>query len=62
MQQIGPACHMLWNYYHSTGGNVKLEYFQGAGTPQTMEAEIKKLELPVTFLNPELGKVPTFSK
>jgi len=27
-----------------------------------MEAEIKKLGLPVTFLNPELGKVYTFTK
>jgi len=27
-----------------------------------MEAEIKKLGLPVTFINPELGKVYTFTK
>jgi L-ascorbate metabolism protein UlaG (beta-lactamase superfamily) len=35
---------------------------KGAATPEAMEAEIKKLELPVTFLNPELGKVYTFTK
>jgi len=27
-----------------------------------MEAEIKKLGLPVTFLNPELGRFYTFTK
>lgn len=35
---------------------------KGAATPEAMEAEIKKLGLPVTFLNPELGKVYTFTK
>ncbi|MGH7775371.1 MAG: MBL fold metallo-hydrolase [Candidatus Binatia bacterium] len=35
---------------------------EGAATPQAMEAEIKKLGLPVTFLNPELGKVYSFTK
>jgi L-ascorbate metabolism protein UlaG (beta-lactamase superfamily) len=35
---------------------------EGATTPQQMEAEIKKLGLPVTFLNPELGKVYSFTK
>ena len=35
---------------------------KGAATPEQMAAEIKKLELPVTFLNPELGKVYTFTK
>ena len=35
---------------------------QGAASPEAMEAEIKKLDLPVTFLNPELGKVYSFSK
>jgi hypothetical protein len=27
-----------------------------------MDAEIKKLGLPVSFLNPELGKIYTFTK
>ncbi|MBI2359491.1 MAG: MBL fold metallo-hydrolase [Deltaproteobacteria bacterium] len=35
---------------------------KGAASPEQMEAEIKKLGLPVTFLNPELGKVYTFTK
>jgi len=35
---------------------------EGDATPQQMEAEIKKLGLPVTFLNPELGKVYSFTK
>ncbi len=35
---------------------------EGAATPQAMEAEIKKLGLPVTFLNPELGEVYSFTK
>ncbi|OGQ50529.1 MAG: hypothetical protein A3I10_02385 [Deltaproteobacteria bacterium RIFCSPLOWO2_02_FULL_57_26] len=30
--------------------------------PERMEAEIKKLGLPVTFLNPELGRFYTFTK
>ncbi len=34
----------------------------GRATPEQMEAEIKKLGLPMTFLNPELGKVYTFTK
>ena len=35
---------------------------KGAASPAEMEAEIKKLGLPVTFLNPELGKVYSFTK
>lgn len=35
---------------------------EGAASPLAMEAEIKKLGLPVTFLNPELGKVYSFTK
>lgn len=35
---------------------------EGTATPAAMEAEIKKLGLPVTFVNPELGKVYTFTK
>ena len=35
---------------------------KGAASPAEMEAEIKKLGLPVTFLNPELGKVYSFAK
>lgn len=35
---------------------------KGAATPEEMEAEIKKLGLSVTFLNPELGKVYSFKK
>jgi L-ascorbate metabolism protein UlaG (beta-lactamase superfamily) len=35
---------------------------EGTATPEAMEAEIKKLGLPVTFLNPELGKVYSFTK
>lgn len=35
---------------------------KGAASPEQMEAEIKKLGLPVTFLNPELGKVYSFAK
>ena len=35
---------------------------EGTATPAAMEAEIKKLGLPVTFLNPELGKVYSFTK
>jgi L-ascorbate metabolism protein UlaG (beta-lactamase superfamily) len=35
---------------------------EGAASPAAMEAEIKKLGLPVTFLNPELGKVYSFTK
>ena len=35
---------------------------EGAANPLAMEAEIKKLGLPVTFLNPELGKVYSFTK
>lgn len=35
---------------------------KGAATPQELEAEIKKLDLPVTFINPELGKVYSFTK
>lgn len=35
---------------------------KGAASPEAMEAEIKKLGLPVTFLNPELGKVYSFTK
>lgn len=35
---------------------------KGAASPQEMEAEIKKLKLPVKFINPELGKVYTFVK
>lgn len=35
---------------------------EGAATPEAMEAEIKKLGLPVKFLNPELGRVYTFTK
>jgi len=31
-------------------------------TPEAMEAEIKELDLPVKFLNPELGKVYSFTK
>ncbi len=35
---------------------------KGAASPEAMEAEIKKLDLPVAFLNPELGKVYSFTK
>ena len=35
---------------------------EGTATPQALEAEIKKLGLPATFINPELGKVYTFTK
>lgn len=35
---------------------------KGAASPAEMEAEIKKLGLPVTFVNPEIGKVYTFAK
>lgn len=35
---------------------------KGAASPEQMEAEIKKLGLPVTFLNPELGKIYSFAK
>jgi len=35
---------------------------KGAASPAEMEAEIKKLGLPVTFLNPEIGKVYSFTK
>jgi len=35
---------------------------KGAPTPEEMEAEIKKIGLPVTFINPELGKVYSFTK
>ena len=35
---------------------------EGAVTPEQMEAEIKKLNLPVKFLSPELGKVYSFTK
>ena len=35
---------------------------KGAASPEAMEAEIKRLGLPVTFLNPELGKVYSFTK
>ncbi|MBI3067719.1 MAG: MBL fold metallo-hydrolase [Betaproteobacteria bacterium] len=34
----------------------------GAATPEAMEAEIRKLDLPVQFIKPELGKVYTFTK
>ena len=35
---------------------------KGAASPEQMEAEIKKLGLPVTFINPEVGKVYSFTK
>ena len=35
---------------------------KGAASPEQMEAEIKKLGLPVTFINPEVGKVYTLAK
>ena len=35
---------------------------KGAASPEQMEGEIKKLGLPVTFINPEVGKVYTFTK
>lgn len=35
---------------------------EGTATPEAMEAEIKKLGLAVKFLNPELGKVYSFTK
>ena len=35
---------------------------EGAATPEQMEAEIKKLNLPVKFISPELGKVYSFTK
>ncbi len=35
---------------------------KGAASPEEMEAEIKKLKLPVKFINPELGKVYSFMK
>ncbi|MBI2985822.1 MAG: MBL fold metallo-hydrolase [Deltaproteobacteria bacterium] len=35
---------------------------KGAASPEAMEAEIKKLGLPVTFLNPELGEAYSFTK
>ena len=35
---------------------------KGAASPEEMETEIKKLGLPVTFLNPEVGKVYSFTK
>lgn len=35
---------------------------KGAASPEAMEAEIKKLGLPVAFLNQELGKVYSFTK
>lgn len=35
---------------------------EGAPTPAAWEAEIKKLDLPVAVLNPELGRVYTFTK
>jgi len=35
---------------------------KGAASPEQMEGEIKKLGLPVTFLNPEVGKVYSFAK
>ena len=40
----------------------RLKPAKGAATPEQMEAEIKKLKLPVKFINPELGKVYTFTK
>ena len=35
---------------------------KGAASPEQKEGEIKKLGLPVTFINPEVGKVYTFTK
>ncbi len=35
---------------------------KGAASPEQMEAEIKKLGLPVTFIKPEVGKVYSFTK
>lgn len=35
---------------------------EGSTTPQAWEAEVKKLKLPVKVLNPDLGKVYSFTK